>query len=235
MLADSLGLSLVDRASPNYDFMLVVTDNRLELQQTGKNAPGPVFTDFSSKSMLYRLKQGGGIHQHLAKAVGIKSGHRPLVLDATAGLGRDGFVLAHLGCQVTMVERSPVLAALLEDGLIRAGENPELEDTVQRIKLVCLDSIEYMETLSDDEKPETVYLDPMFPERTKSALVKKEMRILREIAGADENDAALLEAALKTAAKRIAVKRPRLSPFLADEKPSFSLKDKSSRFDVYLV
>src|SRR5690606_8938845 len=107
-------------------FVLVLTGERLELRQDGLNAPGPVFVDFIGGAVGHRRRFGGGRGQPLAKAVGLKGGENPRVLDATAGLGRDAFVLACLGSVVTLVERSPVVAALLEDGLLRAESDAEV-------------------------------------------------------------------------------------------------------------
>ena len=82
--------------------------------------------DFVEGAVAHRRKFGGGRGQSIAKAVGLKSGAMPTVVDATAGLGRDAFVLASLGCKVTLIERSPVVAALLQDGLARAAQDPEI-------------------------------------------------------------------------------------------------------------
>ena len=168
----------------------------------------------------------------IAKAVGIQAGVRPLVLDATAGLGRDAFVLAELGCGVTMIERQALIAALLEDGLLRAQTDPEVAPIVARMCLLCGNAIELMAAWAS-EPPQVIYLDPMFPHRDKSALVKKEMRLFRPLAGNDDDAPALLAAALKLATHRVVVKRPRKAPAIAGEKPGYVLEGKSSRFDIY--
>ena len=86
--------------------------------------------NFVSSQMEYRRTKGGGRHQLIAKAVGLKPNISPVVIDVTAGLGKDAFVLASLGCHVTMAERNPLVRLLLEDGLRRASDvaknNPEL-------------------------------------------------------------------------------------------------------------
>src|SRR5699024_10204201 len=157
------------------------------------------------------------------------------VLDATAGLGRDAFVLASLGCQMSLVEQSPIIVALLKDGLERARQVPETALVVARIALVQANSITWMAKLSAQEIPEVVYLDPMYPERRKSALVKKEMRLLRTLVGSDENAPLLLKAALACARSRVVVKRPRLAPAIAGPKPNFAIRSKNTRFDIYLT
>ena len=154
------------------------------------------------------------------------------MLDATAGLGRDAFVLAELGCGVTLIERQLLIAALLEDGLLRAQADPEVAPIVARMCLLCVNAIELMAALAS-EPPQVIYLDPMFPHRDKSALVKKEMRLFRPLAGNDDDAPALLAAALKLATHRVVVKRPRKAPAIAGEKPGYVLEGKSSRFDIY--
>ena len=89
--------------------------------------------------------------------------------------------------------------------------------------------------LADSERPDVVYLDPMFPERTKHALVKKEMRLFRDVVGDDMDADALMELALEVARKRVVVKRPRKADSVAGRKPGYQLLGKSSRFDVYPV
>jgi 16S rRNA (guanine1516-N2)-methyltransferase len=154
------------------------------------------------------------------------------MLDATAGLGRDAFVLAELGCSVTLIERQALIAALLEDGLLRAQADPEVAPIVARMCLLCGNAIELMAAWAS-EPPQVIYLDPMFPHRDKSALVKKEMRLFRPLAGNDDDAPALLAAALKLATHRVVVKRPRKAPAIAGEKPGYVLEGKSSRFDIY--
>jgi len=208
----------------------------LELQtlnpETGRYST-TLTTDFISGSAGYRRLHGGGIHQPLARAAGLKSGMRPTILDATAGLGVDGFTLAGLGCRVTMVERSPVMWALLADGLQRATEHPETMDIAARLQLHSGNAGEIISSLA--EQPATIYLDPMYPHRRTSALNKKEMRIIRTLVGDDQDAAAVLEIALEFAANRVVVKRPKGAPGLIARPPSHIIEMKNSRFDVYLT
>jgi len=168
----------------------------------------------------------------IAKAVGIQSGIRPAILDATAGLGRDAFVLAQLGCDVVLIERHPLIAALLADGLARALSDAEVGPIVQRMHLQKGNAIDLM-TAWQGEPPQVIYLDPMFPHRDKSALVKKEMRLFRPLVGDDDDAPQLLAAALDLATHRVVVKRPRKAPGVAGRGPSHVLEGKSSRFDIY--
>ncbi len=217
-------------------YQLTKTNNRLSIQLTNNNAPGPIYVDFLQGVLAHRKKYGGGKNQLIAKAVGIKPKIKLSVLDVTAGLGRDAFVLATLGCDVVMCERSPIIYALLEDGILRANKEEWFRKL--SLKLVYADAIHYLETitntLSHTHTPDIIYIDPMFPEKTKSALVKKEMRVLREIVGDDVDSEKLFNAALLIAKKRVVVKRSKLAPTLTNQKPDLILKGKSSRFDIYL-
>ena len=204
----------------------------LQFAELGPEAAGPVRVDFVAGAVAHRRLYGGGSGQMIAKAVGIQPGVRPVVLDATAGLGRDAFVLAQLGCALTLIERQPLIAALLEDGLARARADGEVGSIVAQMRLVCGNAIELMGRWSDDP-PQVIYLDPMFPHRDKSAQVKKEMRLFRPLAGDDDDAPQLLAAALALATHRVVVKRPRKAPSIAGPLPGYTLEGKSSRFDIY--
>ncbi|MDR0578614.1 MAG: class I SAM-dependent methyltransferase [Candidatus Accumulibacter sp.] len=204
----------------------------LRLACADPGAPGPVRVDFARGAAAHRRRFGGGAGQAIAKAIGVQPGVRPSVLDATAGLGRDAFALAGLGCELTLIERHPLIAALLEDGLRRARDDAETAPIAARMSLREGDAIALMRGWSG-EAPQVVYLDPMFPHRGKSALVKKEMRAFRPLVGDDGDAPALLEAALALASHRVVVKRPRKAPALGGLAPGYALEGKSSRFDVY--
>ena len=207
----------------------------LALRQLDEPKVGEVFVDFASDALSFRRLQGRGKKEAIAKAVGFKGQTSLRVLDATAGLGRDAFVLANLGCKVDMIERSPIVAALLADGLTRAEQDAELASWLpQRMQLfhgIALQLLSHWQ----GKQPDAVYLDPMFPHRKKSALVKKEMRLFQQLLGPDEDADNLLAPALKLALKRVVVKRPTGAPYLADHKPDIEYTGKTSRFDVYLI
>lgn len=198
-----------------------------------------VRADFHGPTVRYRRLKGGGTGQLIAKAVGIKGGERPRVHDLTAGLGGDAFVLASLGCEVVMVERVPEVCALLRDALRLAEEfgreqDGELLSILERMTLVESDSLGFLHSLATDEVPRIIYLDPMFPVKKKGALVKKEMQVFHRLVGSDSDSGTVLEAAMQTACSRVIVKRPKGADFLGGLEPSFQLKGKSNRFDVYL-
>lgn len=216
-------------------FQLQLSGERLALVDTQEAGQGAVYVDFVAGAVAHRRRFGGGRGQTIARAVGLKGGASPSVLDATGGLGRDAFVLASLGCRVTLLERSAVVAALLQDGLERAALDEEIGPWVgERMVLCHSDALSYMAALGEADFPDVVYLDPMFPHRRKSAQVKKEMRLLQQLLGGDEDADRLLPAALRVAKKRVVVKRPDYAPCLAGMKPTMAITSKKHRYDVYV-
>lgn len=200
---------------------------RLEYQHPDYS---PLYIDFTQGKLAHRYAQGIGKREPLARAIGIKSDNHPAIIDATAGLGRDAFVLACCGCAVTLLERSTVLHALLDDALQRARQEAQLSAIVQRLQLIHSDALVYLER----HQAPVIYLDPMYPSRKKSALVKQEMRILRDIVGDDDDTDKLFQLALQRATNRVVVKRPKLAPPLTGIAPSHQILGKTTRFDVYL-
>lgn len=243
--AGALGAPLLVGLAPNElnepAYALVFDEQGLALHHTGRKVPGPVRVDFTAGALAHRRHFGGGKGQMIARAVGVRPHVYPRVLDATAGLGRDAFVLACLGCRVDLYERSPLAWRLLEEGLeqgraaAEASDDRPLADILARMRLHSGEAVERLEALAgaDEDRPDVVYLDPMFPARRKSADVKKEMQVFHALVGADEDADRLLEPALAAARYRVVVKRPRKAPDLAGRAPGHRLEGKSSRFDVY--
>jgi 16S rRNA (guanine1516-N2)-methyltransferase len=199
----------------------------------------PFFIDFLSKSLLYRAKTASLRKELLARALGAAPKEQPFIVDATAGLGRDGFILAALQYEVTMLEREPMIFAQLQDAAARASQHPSTAPIVKRMHLIAADAVTWLPHHSENERrPDIIYLDPMFPLRKKSAHVKKSMRIIQALVeeGQKNDDSeALLSMALSCAIKRVVVKRPRHAAPLAGKLPNFSLTGNHSRFDVYLI
>ncbi|ARJ41700.1 16S rRNA (guanine(1516)-N(2))-methyltransferase [Pantoea alhagi] len=211
---------------------LVMTPDRLELRKRDEPKLGGIWVDFVGGAMAHRRRFGGGRGEAVAKAVGIKGDYLPDVVDATAGLGRDAFVLAAIGCRVRMLERHPVVAALLDDGLRRGYQDAEIGSWLQqRLTLLHASSLTALEAITP--APDVVYLDPMYPHRQKSALVKKEMRVFQSLVGADNDADGLLLPARQLAKKRVVVKRPDYAPPLADVVTQSAVTTKSHRFDIY--
>ena len=190
-----------------------------------------VRADFTE--MLPRLRQSNLEREMLVKAARIKNASGPVtLLDATAGLGEDSVIFAAAGFNVQMYESNPVVAALLEDALRRAAKVPELAETVSRMELHKCDSISAMRELK--EHADVIYLDPMFPERTKSAAVKKKFQLLHSIERPCGNEEELLSAAISARPDKIVIKRPLKGPYLAGIKPSYSYEGKAVRYDCLI-
>ncbi len=232
-------------ASPNIkaEYLLHITTDKLELRKVDFDSKKPtkntlsVSIDFTQGKTQHRRLHGGGKGQDIAKAIGLHKISNPTVLDLTAGMGGDAFVLSSLGAKVTMIERNHVVHALLKDALDRASlkDDAELKMILQRLTLVKQSSKEYLEQLNELDYPDVIYLDPMFPSRTKSAQVKKEMQFFHDIVGMDIDSADVFSNALNKAKKRIVVKRPRLAEKITDTiEPAFDIVGKSTRYDVYL-
>lgn len=208
-------------------YLLKTKDGKLSLVPNDAALPGPIYVEFAQGKLAYRRKHPG--KEALKQALGLKAHPHPYVVDATAGLGQDACMLAHFGCRVLMIEQSAILAQLLEDGLTRARLH--FPDLMARLSYVCGDARVLLKNL--EEQPDIVYLDPMFPERKKSAQVKKEMWVLQHILKPESSDD-LLAIALAVAKHRVIVKRPYYADCLNKQKPNFQLKGRTNRFDVYL-
>ncbi|PCJ45520.1 MAG: hypothetical protein COA74_15560 [Gammaproteobacteria bacterium] len=233
-LAAQLNLPLIlDSEAEQFEFGLYYEQGILKLSQLNSSDTGAIWVDFSKGKSAYRQKHQGKGKLPLSRACGIKQNHRPVIIDATAGLGQDAFVLAGLECEVTCIEQQAVLAALLRDGLMRAVNSSEawLIEIVQRLTL--LEGL--AETRLSSLETEVVYLDPMYPatQNRKNAKVKKGMQLFREFPGTISNEATLLKSALKCASERVVVKRPDWADPLADLKPSHLVPGKNHRYDVY--
>ncbi len=219
------------------DFILAYTHQGLQLLHMplgSQKSACLLFVDFVHGKNGFRLARNCTTKQPIARAAGVKPGFRPTILDGTAGLGSDAFVLASLDCRVTMCERSPIIGALLEDGLSRATMEENTAEIVEkRLSLVLGDTHEYLQQNTDTFH--TIYLDPMYPHSNQSALNKQTLRIIRSLVGGDSDGATLLEIARKKAANRVVVKRPRRAPLLSEVQPSHVILMKNSRFDIYLT
>ena len=214
------------------------TNEFVELCDKEKNIS--IHIDFISGDLAHRQKFGGGRGQSIAKAIGLKQGASPpSVLDATAGLAKDAYVLACLSCSMTLVERSPVIVELIKDAIHRAEDDEHFKTILEKgFEVINQSSIEYLTKLSSEQNatlPDVIYLDPMYPDKRKSASVKKNMQILQKLLGKDEDTQELLNAALNVAKKRVVVKRPKGAENLTELKPTYTVESKKTRYDVYII
>lgn len=222
-------------------------DQRLVLRDLTDERMHPLAVDFLEPRHLHRLKHGVSKRQPMARALGFGSAKRaeaPYVIDATAGLGVDAFFIAALGCRVRAIERSPTVAALLEDGLRRLraavdrGEcepHEALKGIVDRLTLTVGDARDILASLSEAERPDVIYMDPMYPEegRSETALPKKAMRMFRRLIGEDADAELVFEIAREKARDRVVVKRPLKAPPIAGVRPTHSFEGKTARYDMY--
>jgi 16S rRNA (guanine1516-N2)-methyltransferase len=241
---------LFNKKNDRYDMQLLFHDDLVELYDRQLNTA--ISIDFINGQLAHRQQYGGGRGQAIAKAVGLKSGVTPSILDTTAGLAGDAFVLATLGCPIILIERSPVLFLLIDDAVQRAALSERFQTILrQGFHLINMDANEYISTalistsIKTDEigdskiaqvtPPDVIYIDPMYPERKKSALVKKDMQILQRLHGQDDSAADLLENALLFARKRVVVKRPVNAETLNERIPNTCIKSKKTRYDIYTL
>ena len=234
-LAKLLRLPLKTTA-PNAEYLLHRGVDRLELISSIEPKTKAVCIDFETGKAQHRRLYGGGKGQDFSRALGLQKFPKATIIDATAGLGGDAFVMATLGCNVTLIERNPIIQQLLADGLARAdeSEDSDVKAIASQMRLVQQNASSYLKMLEADEYPQLIYLDPMFPSREKSALVKKEMRFFHDIVGKDEDSAELLDIALQRAIERVIVKRPLRAETLTNRKPDFDIRGKTVRYDIYL-
>lgn len=215
---------ILDKSS---ELILQQTENGLALISDGQELRG----DFTR--MLPRLKANNLSQELLVRAAKIKDPAGPLTaIDGTAGLGDDSLLLAAAGFHVKMFERNPVIYQLLCDTIKRAAEIPELAPIVSRMELVHGDSIEAMKHL--EEAPDVILLDPMFPERQKSALVKKKLQIIQKLENPCDDEIDLIRTAIEAKPKKLIIKRPPKGPYLAGLKPDYSTEGKAVRFDCFV-
>jgi 16S rRNA (guanine1516-N2)-methyltransferase len=227
LVAEQLSLAVSNVEPDKHQLVVSASGLALQIPELGK----PISIDFSTGKYDHRRKFGGGRGQPLAKAVGLKKGQTPRVIDATAGFARDAFVLANLGCEVTMLEQNPLMSLLIQDALERGSQSEAITEIIARLSIHNCNAVDYLQHLSDDI--DVIYMDPMYPCREKSALVKKEMQLLHQLIGPDEHSAELLTTARQKALKRVVVKRPKGAEYVGGEKPSVSIESKNTRYDIY--
>lgn len=244
-LAEELGLPFVENPAPrgvssmlrDWEYLVQVGTERIEITRRsfgGEYRQTPVLCDFGSGTIAYRKKFGRDRGSPMLRAVGMtRSDATVRVVDATGGLGKDAFILAHHGCDVTIVERNPAVFAILRDGIERARRDNNDPQTLSRIQLVFGDARNYLSSLPDDQRPHVVYLDPMYPAPAKKrkAMAKAGMVLARSLVGDDADAPELFEVALKRTAGRVVVKRPKW--VAEDPLASWQCIGPRTRFEVY--
>lgn len=224
-LSDSLGIEICRESEPQEEKLILrVSADGLTLEGDGQTMRCDL------ENMVRRLRRSNLSSELLVRAAKIKNADIPLtVIDATAGLGEDSLLLAAAGFKVKLYERNPVIAALLSDALGRAKDSGDLKNIVCNMELFGCDSIRALGDL--DYRPDVIYLDPMFPEKTKNSLSKKKFQLLHHLEAPCSDEDALLGAALAAHPGKIVIKRPLKGGFLAGKKPDYSLSGKTIRYD----
>ena len=226
-------LSLINdlpRSNNPTQFILEVTQELTQVIPAADSINhGAISVDFTCGSLSWRHGQGELIN----RATGISKNRDLSIVDATAGLGIDAYILASAGAKVTLVEKNPVVYLLLYDGLRRAAEDIRSRHQVRRLALHYGAAHRHIPQM--DVKPDVIYLDPMYPHSGKSAKSNKRMQLLQQITDSSSDSSGLLEMAVRYAVYRVVVKRPIKGDYLEDTRPSFSLKGRSTRFDVYSI
>jgi 16S rRNA (guanine1516-N2)-methyltransferase len=235
-LAAQCGIALIEQSElsrcTSEQLLLTWIDDALTLCQ------GPRFelqtrVDFASGKSLHRIRYGGGTGQPLARAARINTTAPAFICDATGGIGRDAFVFATLGSEVVILEKSPVVYALLVDGLRRALQHPDINPIASRMEVHCIDSKTLPDSWPHNRKPDTVYLDPMYPHERRKSAAKKEMQLLQGLQLDEPDESALLHGAIDCAVHRVAVKRPLNAKPIAGIVPSGTIKSTNTRYDIY--
>ena len=219
------------------DFVLLAEGNRLRLANSELGEKAALEIDFFEGSLRHRRHFGGGRNQDLAKAVGLNRNPKISILDATAGLGRDSFVMALIGATLKANEKNEVLVTLLQWAHLSALEKAQADQDWELVEVLERMRFRHRDTALDHESDQfdVVYLDPMFPERQKTAKVKKEMQILHQLLCEDQaDDESLFAACIAAARSRLVIKRPLRAPAFADRSPQHQVRGKTVRYDLYV-
>lgn len=229
------------------DIEIIEVNDKLCLQHKSKNIK-PIFVDFLDPKLIARAFGPQKFSSNIYKAIKIKNKENISILDATAGLGKDSFLMAACGANVCMIEQNDFIFKLLEDGLTRAknsvnnNHSNQLNQAVRRLELYKGDAIKEIPILCRQKNFDIIYLDPMFTGMKQSPLPKKELLILRELLQ-ETNDTnnhiieksnELFNIALNYSYKKVVVKRHKLSNYLNNLKPNHSINGKTNRYDIYL-
>lgn len=231
MLANTLGVLPNKQSEALSSFILSESNGLIELTPADKGRGGSIQCDFLSPN-FQRYLSSVTRKSLIAKACGLKYGEPRSVLDISAGLGKDALSLANLEAQVSMVEANPYIYLMLYSGIHEIKQSPSAISS--NISLLACQDAKTVLTQSN-RTYDVIYFDPMFPERKKSAKVKKEMQYFHQVVGEDHNQPdEIFTEAVKQARKRLVIKRPKGSDFYADQKPNYSLESKVIRYDIYL-
>lgn len=227
--AQQFGLSFIEEVDElcNYPAYLFCENNLLHLHFADKTFK-PMLINFGD--LEYQKRLSGLKRNILVRACGLDK-KAVTVIDANAGFGYDSWVLANAGAKVALIEQAPFLSCLLNQA-IKAIQGLLITSS---LSLHQGNALELIPVIARQERPDVIYLDPMFPENQKSAAAKKPMQILQNLLPpqSDEATCDLFDIAREWASDRVILKRPLHAPFLRKLKPNYSIAGKLCRFDVY--
>ena len=220
----------------NQDFLLKVADTAQLCLENNDDFNKPFTIDLFNQKLLWRLNHSGKGSEAVCKAV-LSNLDKPIVFDATAGLGRESLILQSVGCKVYMFERNPIIWFLLHTALYSAQNNQSILDSLKNGLPTLTNLGSFKDQVARGEllpSPDVIYYDPMFPQRQKSALVKKDMRVFHELVGFDEDTTEYANFLLTKAKHHLVVKRPsNEEPLKLDLRCSSQVSGKACRFDCY--
>ncbi len=197
-------------------FLLEINHDALSLRVVCQPKLKPFCLDFN-------MARPGKGKDPLLRAIGANTRS---VIDVTAGWCTDALHIARHGIKVLAIEQNRIVAALTTHAA-RKIEQPDLKN---RFILMNGNSIDLLDSLA--QSPDVVYLDPMYPEKSKQSATRKELMLLRDIVGAQYNSQQLFERAMAWAKHRVVVKRPHYAAPLASGKVG-ETRSKLIRFDIY--
>lgn len=226
-------------------FKFLDTPQGRVLQSSLPAMGGNFFLDYAHGPLGYRLQAKRVMHEPLAKVIS----RGAFVFDATGGIAKDAIMMALLGCKVWTCEAHPLIASLVQDGLERVRHLTAYsllfeQESFNFFAVDALTKLSEFYAKPLEQRPDIIYLDPMFPAKVKSSSAKKTMQWLQHIHAhtshmypdysvAEPHE--LLSMGLKLAQKRVVVKRPlHAGPLTLAPEVSFSRRFQSARFDVYV-
>jgi len=233
LLAKKLRLSIDDGAADADSWCLLVSaEQRTLIRPDGAR----MRIDFTQGKAALRQAQSSK-DQSLVRALGLhklSQAQRQAthVIDATAGLGQDGWIIACQGCKTTLLEETPLVAAMLHHAIEQAAGEPALASIAKNVEVMNVRSQDY------DARADIIYLDPMFPAKKKQAKVKKGMQFLQALLP-DSDNTHLLQHALNAATSRVVVKRPNGATVIAGTEnwsgQLTTVETDATRFDIYHI
>ncbi len=211
------------------DFLLRIEDDHIALCTEFQHQKTCFSHRLTEPKLLRRAQQK---NQALLKACNNKKRELITVCDLTAGWGKDSLMLASHGQRVEMLEQHPLIFQCM-NFLLQIARYEKPNTIYEQMILRHENSLDYVAT-RDRGFADCLYLDPMFPAHKSSARPGKDLQILQRLTQNRDMDD-LFKLALEKAGHRVVVKRPLHAATLDAQKPDIVYREKTIRFDVYLL